>query len=238
MISDYPLKVCIRNFFRNKMVNLTATSVKYFLPNAEISCISFYKKNPSEYDSQEQLHPYIQEYRTQTRYVNPDPNAIHDCIDSTKTSGFASPYNGLYFTEGFNAVHRLYNNFDGKVLCLAEDHFFTTGATLKEIVVNDFLVAYGSCGEIWGDSCQANASIICFNPFKLSHIFPIPEVVGTIVEHLIGEFFIKKVSSEHRYILENRKWHSGDKYPNYCGDGLYTNSSEEMIMEMRKTGII
>lgn len=237
MISDRKLKVCFRNFFRNKMVNLSATSIKHFLPNADISCVTMYKNDEDEYNNQPPLHDYITEFMMPTKYVNKSKNVTYDHVDNTKTSGYSNPDNGLFFTEGLNVIYNLYKNCDEIVLALAEDHFFTTGATIRELVDNDYDVAFASAGMVWNNPNFANASILAFNPKKVQHAFPLPEVQGWI-EHLLGYCLIDKIPPPRLYSIQNRKWVSTEPGPNYCGDGIWTNSSEVMEKAMKEAGII
>lgn len=227
MISDRPLKIAFRNFFRNKMVNLSAKSVKHFLPNAEIHCFTLFKNSMLEYKEQEKLLPYIIEHRMQTKYVNPNVEAVQDHVDTTKTSGYANPDNGYYFAEGYNFIYEYFKGLDEPVVILAEDHFFTTGKVLTELVENEYDAAIAP-----GDHDQnANGAIIVINPARLTGIFPIAEY-RVPIEALIQQTIIDKMPSEKIYRIKNRKW------IDYCGDGIYTNSSEDMIREMKAVGII
>lgn len=147
--------VVFRNFFRNKMVNLTAKSVKHFIPDAELYCVSYYKNDPSVYDDQEPLDKDIQQFLLRTKYVN--EGAIHDHEDSTKTSGYQNADNVKYFVEGYNDIIKLFADVVEKVLILGEDHYFTTGAVLNELQNNDFHLAYAP----WDTDNDANGSILC-----------------------------------------------------------------------------
>lgn len=237
VLSDRKLKVCFRNFHRNKMVNLSATSIKHFLPNAEIHCITMFKNSEEEYEQQEPLHDYITEYMMPTRYVNLSKNVTYDDIDNTKTSGYSNPDNGLFFTEGLNVTFDLFKGCDEIVLALAEDHFFTTGATLRELIDNDYDVAFASAGMVWNNPNFANASILAFNPKRVAHVFPLPEQRGWI-EHILGHALIEKINPSRLYSIQNRIWVRTDPGPNYCGDGIWTNSSEVMTQAMKEAGII
>lgn len=227
MISDRPLKVVFRNFFRNKMVNLSARSVKHFLPNAEIHCFTLFKESMLEYREQEKLLPYIVEHRLKTKYVNPNKEAVQDHTDSTKTSGYANPDNGLYFAEGFNLIYDYFKGLNEPVVILAEDHFFTTGKVLAELVENDYDVAIAP-----GDhDMNANGALIVINPARVASYFPIEES-RIAIEPLIANTVMANVPPGRLYRIKHRKW------IDYCGDGIYTNSSEEMISELQKAGII
>jgi len=225
MFSEKRLIVCFRNFYRNKMVNLSAKSIKHFLPEASIYCVSLYKESYEEYDNQEPLDNYIYKIAVQTKYVNKNPDAVHDHVDTTKTSGYAHPDNGLWFSEGYNIIYNIFKDYNEPVVMISEDHFFTSGAVLREIVENEYDIAYAS-----GDrDVNANGSLLVINPQKVNHLFPLPEV-RLPIEALLEQHLVTQVSN--RYSIKHRKW------IDYCGDGIYTNSSEDMIREMKAAGII
>ncbi len=225
MFGEKRLTVCFRNFYRNKMVNLSAKSIKHFLPKASIYCVSLYKESYEEYDNQEPLDNYICKIAAQTKYVNKNPDAVHDHVDTTKTSGYAHPDNGLWFSEGYNIIYNIFKDYNEPVVMISEDHFFTSGAVLREIVENEYDIAYAS-----GDrDVNANGSLLVINPQKVKHLFPLPEV-RLPIEALLEQHLVTQVPN--RYSIKHRKW------IDYCGDGIYTNSSEDMIREMKAAGII
>jgi len=221
--------IAFRNFLRNKMVNLSALSIRHFIPDAEIYCFTFYKTSLEEdYSNQEKLLPFIKEVAFRTKYIG--SRNIHDHIDPTKTSGYANQDNAKYFTEGYNLIQDRFKNKDTKLLILAEDHFFTTGAVLKELIENDWHVAYASA---FTKEANANASILGINPARVNHLFPLVEKSSRVVEAEITEQLIRKIKNRSKvYQIKNRKW------IDYCGDGLYTNSSEIIEQEMKKAGIL
>lgn len=222
--------IVFRNFKRNKMVNLSARSIKYFMPNIEIHCLSLYKESYVEYEEQEKLLPFIKEFSAKTKYISKNP--IQDHEDSTKTSGYANPDNAKYFSEGFNLIQQKFKHRDRKLLILAEDHFFTNGATLKELDENNWHVAYAS-GYAGDGLHQANGSILGLNPLRINHLFPLKENYNGTIEDSLGTQLISKVKTRSNlYLIKNRKW------IDYCGDGIYTNSSAQMEEELRKAGII
>jgi hypothetical protein len=220
--------VVFRNFRRNKMVNLSATSIKHFMPEIPIYCFTFYRNSMQEYNEQPKLLPFIIEITCNTKYVSKNNN--HDDKDPRKTSGYANPDNGKYFLEGYNLIQNRFKNKDEKVLILAEDHFFTTGKVLKELNENAWNVAFASG---YSREANANGSILGINPSKVNHLFPLNESAKGTVEYLLTNQLIKKVKTKSNvYQIDNRKW------IDYCGDGKYTNSSEEIEEEMKKVGII
>ena len=214
------MKVAFRNFFRNRAVNLTMKSVRYFLPDAEFYCVSFFKNSESEYDKEEPLYPCIKNTCTQTASVQA-AGAPADHVNDRKTSGYGNRMNGLIFSEGYNAIYNLFEGSEEKVLVLAEDHLFTSGVVLKELVENDFDVALAP----WDHGF--NGSILCMRPAKLSHIFPITDHDGRI-EYVLSRNFQEKVPAERQYLIKNRR------ALNYFGDGFYTNSSEKINQAVEK----
>jgi len=219
--------VVYKNFFRNRMVNLSKKSVQHFLPNAQFHCISLYKQNMEEYNGQDLLDPDIAETFAKTQIVLQHDKPMDHIIDSM-TSGYASPENAAIFSEGYNLIMEKFKDVDEKVLILAEDHFFTTGAVLKELDENDWDLANAP----WDNDNDGNASILGIRPKRMQHLFPIPERSGLIVEHHLARYVIHKVDPARRYIIKNRR------HINYFGDGIYTNSSERMKQLMEAAGIL
>lgn len=221
-----------RNFKRNKMVNLSATSIKYFIPDAEIYCITFFEKTAKEYDSQEPLLPFIYERKVKTKYPNINGKP-HDHPEITATSGELNPDTTKFFSEGYNEIWKLLKHREQKVLMLGEDSFFTTGKVLEELKNNEdwFSVAFGEwC--CWGyEEKWANATCICFDLKELNHIFPIPEKGPDYIEaHLYH--VLCKIPYNKRYVIKHRT------FENYHGDGIRTNSSLKIEEELKKAGII
>lgn len=211
------------------MVNMTAKSVKHFLPEAVIHCISLYKDKSTDYNDSEPLLPFITNHFRKTKYVN-DTGKPQDHEDTTQTAGYAHVDNVKYFTEGYNLAFEIFKNEDQKVLVLAEDHFFTTGAVLRELTENDFSLAYAP----WDHPSEkdANGSILCFRPRRVNHLFPIPEDGGQIIEHRLAQSLILKLPENELYKIKNRK------RIDYFGDGMYTNSSADMRKALVEAGIL
>lgn len=225
-----------RNFKRNKMVNLSATSIRHFVPSAEIYCITFYENDINEYDEQPALLPFIHEKKVKTKYPNTNGKP-HDHLDFSATSGQANPESTKYFSEGYNQIWDLLNHRNEKVFMLGEDSFFTTGEVLKEVMnpENFYAVAFGSwCW--WGyEEKWANAAFICFD-FKIikevfPNMFPISEEGPSAIENHLYNLLVK-IPSEYRYIIKHRT------FENYHGDGIRTNSSVIIEQELKKVGIV
>ena len=205
-------------------------SVRYFLPDAEFYCVSFFKKSKDEYDKEESLDPCIKNTYLQTEYVI-NENKPTDHSDDRLTSGFGNRNNGVVFAEGYNAIYNLFKDSEEKVLILAEDHLFTSGAVLKELVENDFDVALAP----W--DYGYNGSILAFRPSKVHYAFPIDiKTSQPHVEALLLKVFGEPTPARRvdrlpkhpgliapvTYLMKNRY------YLNYFGDGFYTNSSEKI----------
>lgn len=225
--------ILFRNYFRSHMVNLTAISVRHFIPDCTVMCVSLYKHTENEYSKLEPLLPFINNYFRKTKYVN-DTGKPQDHVDSEKTAGYAHPDNASYFSEGYNLAYEIVKDIDDKVLLLSEDHFFTTGKVLKELQENDFSLAYAPWDHPFAATEQkdANASILCFNPKKVSSCFPISEEGGQIVELRIADALTSKIPDNELYKIKNRK------QLNYFGDGMYTNSSQDIRNALVEAGIL
>lgn len=213
------------------MVNVTALSVKHFIPDAEFHCITFFKENPEEYRDAEPLHDWIKEYKMKTKYVHKTGRPTDS--DNIQTSGYANYDNILFFTEWYNICYEMFKDVEEKILFLGEDHYFTTGQTLKELVENDFDVAYAEWDKPHVCWFEANASIMCFRPTKVAHGFPIPEMkTGEIIETIMGRHLLLNTPQNRIYKLSTRAG------LDYRGDGSYTNSSAFIRKELQRVGIL
>lgn len=221
-----------RNFKRNKMVNLSATSIRHFVPDAKIYCVTFYENSPDEYNDQEPLLPFIEERKVKTKFPNTNGKP-HDHPDVHATSGQGSPDTSKYFAEGYNEIWRWLRDKEDKVLMLGEDEFYTTGEVLKDFIDNQdkYWAAFGSwCW--WGyEEKWANGTCVCFDLKALDSLFPLDENGPAYVEGLLYHTLCR-IPRERRHIIEKRT------FENYHGDGMRTNSSEKMAEELRKVGII
>lgn len=229
IVSQEPINVVVKNFMRNRMVNLTAKSVKHFLPNANIYCYSLYKQSEQEYADQDPLDPYIQQFWGQTKYDS--GKDIYDSTFSPEVSGYAHPNNGVFFAEGYNMIFEKFRDSDQKLLMLAEDHFFTSGVTLAETMENDWDVCFGPWTN-WGAYSNVNGSILGVVPSRVAHLFPIPEQLNMMVEWLFWHELVAKIPPERVHAFTTRR------EVNYMGDGLYTNSSEVMEQKLKEAGIL
>ena len=170
-------------------------SVRYFLPDAEFHCVSFFKSSEGEYDKEEPLDPCIKNTYLQTRHVL-SAGAPTDHVNDEKTSGYGNRSNGVIFAEGYNAIYNLFKGSEEKVLVLAEDHLFTSGVVLKELVQNDFDVALAP----W--DYGYNGSILAFRPSKVASVFPMDGSMPPVEHLLLGEFSDHKEPLIKKYLIK------------------------------------
>jgi hypothetical protein len=200
----------IKNFFRNDFVNLTAKSIRHFVPNAKIACLNLYKKDMNEYKNQSFLE-VDQIFYKKSKY------------DGKSSSGQGHVDNSLFFSEGYNYIYENYKHLNCKILMLAEDHFFTNGQTLKEFIEKDFDIA---CAK-WGDG--VNGSILGLNLNK-NIIFPIPERSPGGVERIFKEDIVDKAKNLYYFSTRDTL--------DYKGDGFYTNDLEPIRLSLLENKII
>lgn len=205
------MKIIIKNFFRNDVANLTIKSIRHFMPDVYIGIVNLYKNTFCDYNGFDRIIGADSEFYYKTKY-----HSIGKSVGNTN--------NCLFFTETFNFMYEKYRDYDEKILVLAEDHFFTTGQTLKELNEVDFDVAYAK----WADG--ANGSLLCFNPLKSHRMFPIPEQKCP-VEHILIEA-IRKVDKHRIYPVSTRDG------IDYKGDGIYANSVNEIKPILQQKGIL
>jgi hypothetical protein len=217
--------VFYKNFLRNRMVNLSVRSIKHFIPEAKIICVSLYENSEEDYANLPPLEGVDISLFKETNFKK-DNNRPLDS-DHT-TSGDGHPLNASFFSEGFNIAIDLLKNEENKVLLLSEDHYFTTGETISFLQKNDFTIAYAP----WRSFQRANGSILCLKPSKVAHLFPIPEISSFMVETHIYNILISKIPIFERCLITTRS------HENYCGDGRYTNSSKVIEQDLIKAGIL
>lgn len=188
----------LKNFYRNSVANLTIRSIRHFRPDAEIHVLCLEAPGKS-YADQEPLVGATQTHYRPTKFFNMGPSV-------------ANQDNNVFFSEGFNLLYDILKDRDGLVLLLAEDHFFTTGATIGELEGGSFDVAYA------GWNTGANGSILCVRPSVIGHRFPIPEIRAN-VEGVFGDW-VRSIENRHQLSTRNEI--------DYRGDGYYANTYEEI----------
>lgn len=237
-LNNKKLAVCIKNFERNDSSNLVALSVKHFIPDANIYLFNFYdyRKGINLNGLDEDL--FIDIINIPSKYL----------LGQLTTDCQNGRINGLYYTEYFNLAYKYFQNYDSKLLLLDDNHFFTNGNTLNEIINNNFDIAWaiysGAPPKLNGDYINiphkkiinsecggyVNASILCINPIKFKNIFPLPEIVEYI-EIILTDNLLNN-NDLINYQLKNR--YDDD----YFDDGIHTNNYEEMKKMMIENDIL
>jgi hypothetical protein len=219
--------VFYKNYKRSDRTFLSVQSVKYLFPTMDIRCLFLYNESSEEYTEEilkfEEIG--IKCYTDKKKYNFGNP------------SGAGSPLNGYYFTEGINKIQNLTKDYDGKVLIIDEDSFFTTGETIKFLLENNFDLAW--CNWPGPNPIKysnrhygLNASTIAINPKKINHIFPMPEM-EEYVENVLGFELHDKCEAEGFEIVRIPT----RQYTDYCGDGIHTNNVNEIKTELSKAKI-
>ena len=209
--------ICIKNYHKNRNSSLTARSVRHFLPTSKICLFNIYETINRE---QLDLEVFDEIFDFEAKYSG-----------KVWGTGAGSPSNGLYFTEGINHVFNKFSDVDEKVLILDEDHFFTTGQTLRELenVDYDFAWAYWFAPE--PHPLDVSASVLSFRPKKVAHVFPLPERVQFIETLLRTELHEKLIDTCKIHKITTRI--HGD----YKGDGQFTNDYQFIENKLREAGI-
>ena len=221
----------IKNFKRTKDCILTIKSIRHFCNN-EINVLHLFKESIDEYKisselslNEEIMNMGVVQYFAKTKYVS-----------SIGPGHLPGPANGLYYSEALNYCFAIFSQQNKKVILLDENHFFTSGETIKFLLNNDFDFAYGSWGDPryddGGANLMPNCSLLGINFFNLKHLFPIEERF-MFCEPLIDHEIITKITNKSRiFKIPTRVAH------NYCGDGFYTNDYDQMYAALQKSGII
>lgn len=195
--------ICIKNFHRNDLANLTIRSIRHFIPDVRICVLCLCKENPYEYSGLSPLTIFPEDiFFSKTKYYGLGPSV-------------ANPCNNLFFSEGYNLIYQRLKNEKDKLLMICEDHFFTNGHTLAELYDSSFDVAYAP----W--AAGANGSILCVNlEEETTHkAFPIPED-RTTVEHVLRGWIDAHFKKSHRLSTRSEL--------DYKNDGFYSNDYNEI----------
>lgn len=208
---------------------LSIASVRHLFPDIEIRILQQYVRHDAEYDGMNgELERLGVEkiYHTRKRH---DPNG--------RPKGSWSNRNGLYFTEGLNGMMERAGDVEDKLVMLDEDHFFTTGETLRFLDGADFDLATGQ----WPappsaknrPSREVNGSIIAVDTRSMGEFFPLPER-AEYIEILLGrELHDRAVGKKLKVIdIPTRN------YTNFGGDGFHSNDTDEIRRGLQKAGIL
>lgn len=118
-----------------------------------------------------------------------------------------------------------FKDCDEKVLILAEDHFFLTGDTLRELNEKEFDIAYAPWDSI--SDKGANGSLLCLRPNRIHS--RVPEVrqpiEGLLMRWIEGQNVVKHGLSTRNQL-------------DYKGDGFYTNSVDEVRNALQNAKIL
>lgn len=222
-----------KNYRRTERVLLSIQSVRYLFPNIDIKCLILFNESASEYEKD--LHRF--------RKLNVEiflDKKTHNFDGGPQNVATEPSHMGFYFTEGINKIQKHMKEYDGKVLILDEDNFFTTGETINFLLGADFDLAYGTWPAPTPISKRyeirhgngMNASIIAINPKKLNSFFPIIEM-QEYIENILGyELYDKCVEANYKIIKIPTR-----DYGDYHNDGLFTNRIEVIREELQKANI-
>lgn len=194
----------LKNFYRNRVANLTIRSILHFRPNAEIHVLCLEAPGKTYAGQEPLLTDPARVYYRPTKFFNMGPSV-------------ANQANNVFFSEGYNILYDILKDRDDKVLMLAEDHFFTTGQTLAELENEEFDAAYAP----WNTG--ANGSILCLRPKRVGRFFPISEERAN-VEGVLG-WWVKRIPNVRVITTRNEL--------DYKGDGYYANTYDEIEPAVR-----
>ena len=222
-----------KNYRRTERTLLSIKSVRHLFPNIQIKCLLLYNYSSTEYED------VLLDFRKLGVEIFFDKKT-NNFDDGPQNVATPAGLMGFYFTEGINKIQNIMKEYDGKVLILDEDNFFTTGKTIDFLQNNDFDLAYAEWGAphpistryVYSHKIGINGSIIAINPKKLNCIFPIIEM-EEFIENILGYELYDKCVKLNFNILEI----ATRKYSNYCGDGVFTNDINVIKEELKKANI-
>ena len=191
------MKIVYKNFNRYECLSYSLHSAKYFFAAEDIHCVDFYSED--SYDKK--------------RYDKIPLDKSKILTQKTKYNKYVHNWNAQVFSEGHNAIYELFKDYDGKILSVNEDQFFTTGDTIKDLKNNDFDLAWANW--YWPSEFTINASVLCFKPSTCKPLFPLPEN-----KEPVDELYYKHIVSTqktHGLNLYRMIFRMGDEY---FGDGL------------------
>lgn len=212
---------CIKNFHKNINSSLTAKSIKHF-GNYKIYLINVYQNKICRENLDESLFEDIYDFKAKYDFG----------------PGFANPANGYYFTEGINHAFNIFKEESDKLIILDEDHFFTNGATIKELNENEYDYAWAHWASPNPHPNDINAAIMSLRPSKFLNlnIFPIPERMQYVETLLRLELFDKIPNNLIKYKIKNRNYLNYGA--EYYGDGCFTNDHNVILQNLKNVGIL
>lgn len=263
--------VFYRNYKRTERTLLCIQSVRHLFPDIDIRCLLTHDNDASEYNHTlsyfDKLNVKVYHHKKIYRFglygENYEDEWVKGLItkfreeqDADKENGPGNVVDGRhhgfsysYFTiEYLNKIQSLLKDVDDKVLILDEDHFFTTGETIRFLLDTDYDLA---CG-LYSETMQAfdpvaprineqhtaeraiernnefvkeqilayhvNGNIQSFNPKKLNSLFPLIPH-GCIEPALASQLLVPCVRKGYKVVsIPTRCF--GLQYPR---DGMHTN---------------
>jgi hypothetical protein len=223
--------VFFKNYKRTDRTYLSVQSVRHLFPTMDIRCLFLYDESPRDY------YDVIEKFKELNVTLYYDKKKWN--FDSDSAEGSAN--NGYYFTEAINKIQFITSDIDDKVLILDEDSFFTTGETIKFLLNThlDLACSYWPAPLTYPPYIYEkhningiNGSILCINPKKLNHMFPIREEREFIENILAYELVDKSIDSGFKVVEIPTRF-----YYNYYNDGVHTNSLADIVIFMHKAGL-
>ena len=220
----------IKNFKRTKDCILTIKSIRHFCDN-EISVLHLFNESIDEYKvsselslNEELMDMGVIQHFGKTKYVFPPG------------PGDSGPAKGLYYSEALNYCSEIFKGLNKKIIILDENHFFTSGETIKFLLNNDYDFAYGTWGNPYllddRNEKMPTCSLLGINFLNLKHLFPIQEQF-MFCEPLINQEILTKITDKSRIFKIPTRVHN-----NYCGDGFHTNDYDQIYDALQKSGIV
>jgi len=225
----------VKNFKRTKHCILTIKSIRHFCDN-EINVLHLFNESIDEYKvsselsfSEDLMDMDVIQHFGKTKYNN--------TTFQISGLGDSGPANGLYYSEALNYCSEIFKGQNKKVILLDENHFFTSGETIKFLLNNDYDFAYGTWGNPYliddqDENLMPNCSLLGINFLNLKKLFPIQEQF-TFCEPLISQEILTKITDKSRIFKIPTRVHN-----NYCGDGFHTNDYDQMYDALQKSGIV
>ena len=191
------MKIVYKNFNRYECLKYSIHSAKLFFKEQDIYCVDFYSGDSYNEENYKKIPLDKSKIFTQ----------------KTKYDKYVHEWNSQVFSEGHNKIYELFKNYDGKILSVNEDQFFTTGKTIEDLKENSFDLAWANW--YWPSENTVNASVICFKPTTCSSLFPFPEnreyVDALYYRHIIAS------QPHHGLSLYKMRYRVGNDYK---GDGI------------------